>query len=110
VTRYLDEAGKGYYTYQLKSAKGLQVVIKGIESSVTSSEIIVALKEKNFNAKTVINILNRNKEPQPLFKVELEPSSEKNNKNEVHPIYKLQYRRTATQAQATCAAHQLPRI
>lgn len=91
VTKYLDEAGKSYYTYQLKSAKGLQVVIKGIESSVTSSEIIAALKEKNFNAKTVINILNRNKEPQPLFKVELEPSSQKNNKNEVHPIYTLQY-------------------
>jgi len=79
VTKYLDEAGKSYYTYQLKSAKGLQVVIKGIESSVTSSEIIAALKEKNFNAKTVINILNRKKEPQPLFKVELEPSSQKNN-------------------------------
>jgi len=80
-----------YYTNQLKTGKGLQVVIKGIESSVTSSEIIAALKKKNFNAKTVINILNRNKEPRPLFKVELQPSSQKNNKNEVHPIYKLQY-------------------
>jgi len=46
---------------------------------VTSSEIIAALKEQNFNAKTVINILNRKKEQQPLFKVELEPSSQKNN-------------------------------
>jgi len=49
VTRYLDEAGKSYYTYQLKSAKGLQVFIKGIESSVTSSEIIASLNEKNSN-------------------------------------------------------------
>jgi len=38
MTKYLDEAGKSYYTYQLKSAKGLQVVIKGIESSVTSTK------------------------------------------------------------------------
>jgi len=39
----------------------------------------------------VINILNRNKKPQPLFKVNLDRSSQKNNKNEVHPIYKLKY-------------------
>jgi len=40
VTKYLNEAG---------------IVI---ETSVTSSEIIAALKEKNYNVKTVINILN----------------------------------------------------
>jgi len=51
VTKYLDEAGKSYYTYQLKSAKGFLIFIKGIESSVTSSEIIAALKEKTSTPK-----------------------------------------------------------
>jgi len=42
---------------------------------VTASEIIAALKVKNFNTKTVINILNRSKVLQPLFKA---GSSQKN--------------------------------
>jgi len=35
--------------------------------------------------------LNRTQIPQPLFKVELEPDSRVLKKNEVHPIYNLQY-------------------
>ncbi|XP_070075662.1 uncharacterized protein [Drosophila takahashii] len=35
--------------------------------------------------------MNKNKKPQPLFKVELEPDSRTLKKNTVHPIYKLQY-------------------
>jgi len=38
----------------------------------------------------VMNILNKNKEPQPMFKIELEPECQTLKKNEVHPIYKLQ--------------------
>lgn len=83
VTKYLDDAGKTYCTYQLKRAKGLQVVIKGFEPTVTPDEITAALK-------SVTNILNRNKQPQPLFKVELEPEAKMVKRNEVHPIYKLQ--------------------
>nr|AAS13458.1 putative RNA binding protein [Drosophila simulans]UFQ43034.1 putative RNA binding protein [Drosophila melanogaster]CAA35586.1 ORF1 for putative RNA binding protein [Drosophila melanogaster] len=91
VTKYLNDAGKNYYTYQLKSCKGLQVVLKGIEATVTPAEIIEALKAKNFSAKTAINILNKDKVPQPLFKIELEPELQALKKNEVHPIYNLQY-------------------
>jgi len=29
--KFLNETGKKYYTYQLKSTKGLQVVLEGIE-------------------------------------------------------------------------------
>lgn len=90
LTKFLDEAGKNFYTYQLKSARGLQVVLKGIEATVSTTEIVEALKEKNFNAKMVMNILNKNKEPQPMFKIELEPERQTLKKNEVHPIYKLQ--------------------
>lgn len=73
LTKFLHEAGKNFYTYQLKSARGLQVVLKGIEATVSTTEIVEALKENNFSAKMVMNILNKNKEPQPMFKIELEP-------------------------------------
>ena len=90
ATNYLTETKKNFYTYQLKSSKGLQVILKGIEPDVTSAEITSALKEKGFHAARVSNIINKNKKPQPLFKVELEPDSKTLKKNEVHPIYKLQ--------------------
>jgi len=61
--------------YQLKSSKCWQLVLE-------------ALKEKGFLAKNVINIINRNKKPQPLFKFELEPKSRAFKKST--PIYKMQ--------------------
>jgi len=51
------------------------VVLKGIDPDVTPKEVIDALKENEFSAKNVSNIINRKKEAQPLFKVELEPNS-----------------------------------
>jgi len=50
------------------------VVLKGIGLDVTAKEVIDALKEKRFSAKNVSNIINRKKESQPLFRVELEPA------------------------------------
>jgi len=67
------------------------VVLKGIEPDVTAKEVIDALKEKGFSAKNVSNVINRKKEPQPLFRVVLEPDCIVLKKNEVHPIYNLQY-------------------
>jgi len=67
------------------------VVIKGIEPDVTAKEVIDALKEKGFSAKNISNIINKKKEPQPLFRVELEPDSRVLKKNEVPPIYNLHY-------------------
>lgn len=91
LTKYLDEGEKSYYTYQLKSSKGLQVVLKGIEPDVTPDEIKLALQDKGFTAKSVFNILNKNRQPQPLFKVELAPEAKMPKRNDVHPIYKLQF-------------------
>jgi len=67
------------------------VVLKGIDPVVTAKKVFDALKEKGFSAKNVSNIINRKKEPQQLFRVELEPDSRVLKKNEVHPIYNLQY-------------------
>ena len=68
---------KSFYTYQLKGSKGLQIVIKGVDSSVEPAEIKKSLEDKGFKIKNVINIRNREKIPQPLFRVELEPGDMK---------------------------------
>lgn len=91
LTQYLNQEKKNYYTYQLKSSKGLQVVIKGIESEIDPAEVLEALREQGFNVKSAINIFNKDKKPQPLFKIELEPDTWAFKKSEVHPIYNLQF-------------------
>lgn len=91
ITTYFNNVKKSYYTYQLKSSKGLAVVIKGIESDVNPSEVKCALESEGFSIRSVINIFNRDKVPQPMFKVELEPDARKLKRNEVHPIYNLKY-------------------
>jgi len=91
LSKYLTENKNNFYKYHLKSSNGLQVVLKGIDSEVTPAEITKALTEKAFSAKIVFNIFNRDKKPQPLFKVELEPENKPLKKYDVHPIYNLQF-------------------
>ena len=91
ILRYLTEKNKNFYTYQLKSSKGLKVIFKGIDSCVDPSEIKDALEELGYNIKSVINIFNKQKIPQPMFRVELEPDNRKFKKNETHPIYSIKY-------------------
>lgn len=96
LTKYLNDKHKNYFTYHLKSSKvatsyKLQVVLKGIEPEVTPEEITEALQEKGFSAKSVFNIINKDKKPQPLFKVELEPETKSLKRYEIHQIYKLQF-------------------
>ncbi|XP_050330011.1 uncharacterized protein LOC126759320 [Bactrocera neohumeralis] len=69
IVKFLSNKNENYYSYQLKSSKGLVVVIKGIEPAVDSSEVKEALEECGFGIKTVVNIFNRNKVPQPMFKI-----------------------------------------
>lgn len=92
VVHSFDAEGKNYYTYQLKSAKGLIVVVKGIDSSVPTNDIKEALESEGYEIKSIHNILNRNKTPQPLFRVEVKfNSSEIKKKGDTHPIYGLRY-------------------
>jgi len=86
-----ETTGKHFYTYQLKSSKGLIAVLKGIESDVDVKEIKEALQDFGFEVKNIHNIKNKNKTPQPLFKVELTPECSKCPKNKTHPIYELRY-------------------
>lgn len=88
----LDSEKRSYYTYQLKSAKGLIVVIKGIDSAVPVNDLQDALEKEGYEVKSIHNILNRNKIPQPMFRVEITfNSSQIKTKGEPHPIYGLRY-------------------
>lgn len=91
VIQKFDSCKRNYYTYQLKSAKGLIVVIKGIDSSVPIDEIKSALELEGFEVKSIHNILNKNKVPQPLFRVEISFNSSQLKKGQSHPIYNLRY-------------------
>jgi len=89
IVATLEDKNKFFYTFRLKSAKGVTVVIKGIESNVKPTEISEELAKKGFQIKNVINIFNRDKKPQPMFRVELEPELTKT--VGIHPIYHLKY-------------------
>lgn len=89
LIKHFDQVGKHYYTYQLKSQKGLVVMLKGIESFVDANDIQAALAEKGFQCKSITNIINREKEPQPLFRLELEPDNQKVKGK--HAIFDLKY-------------------
>lgn len=91
VVKYFDDSKKNYYSYQLKSDKGLSVVIKGIESDVPIEEIKEGIEAEGYKVKSVFNIINRNKVPQPMFKVEIDFDPNSLSKNEPHPIYNLRY-------------------
>lgn len=92
LVQVFNSENRSYYTYQLKSSKGLVVVLKGIDSTVPSDEIKDELQKKGFEVKSIINIINKDKVPQPLFKIELTyESSIIKKKGETHPIYDLRY-------------------
>jgi len=71
------------------------VVLKGIEPEVTFKEVIDTLIENGFSVRTVSSIINRKKEPQPLF-AELEPDSRVLKKNKLHPFYNPHHRTEPT--------------
>lgn len=91
IIKLLENKNKNYYTYQLKSAKGLKVIIKGIDSNVDTEDIKNALEGKGFKIKNVNKIINRLKVPQPMFKIELTPEGSKAPKGKSHPIYDIRY-------------------
>lgn len=91
IVSEFESQNKSFYTYQLKSAKGLLVVVKGVDSSVDPEEVKSGLEASGFKVKNVTNIKNRERVPQPIFRVELQPGDTKLKKNETHPIYNLKY-------------------
>ncbi len=74
VVDAFDKSKKHYYSFQLKSAKWLTLIIKGGESGVDPVEIKEDLEEKDFELKTVHITVQI---PQRLYKVELMLSAKK---------------------------------
>lgn len=90
ITQWLDNQQKEYYSFQMKSEKGIRIVIKGIDHTVSTDDIKKDLEEQGFSPNWVHNILNRYKQPQPMFKVELKLDN-KLQKGQPHPIYDVKY-------------------
>lgn len=87
VQRFLTDKKIPYYTYQLKSARSIKAVMKGIDSRIDPEEILAELKKINFCPRNVINIRNKKNENTSMFMIELEPPSKKLNGH--HPIFDL---------------------
>jgi hypothetical protein len=91
ITKWLDCDKIEFYSYQMKHNKGLRVIIKGIDPQVDPEEIKNDLERQHFQVNWVSNVLNRFKQPQPMFKVELKPESSHAPHGKVHPIYEIDY-------------------
>lgn len=74
------------YTYQLKSARSVRAVIKGLDPRIDTDEISEALKNLNFMPRNVFKTKNKNGERSSVVLVELEPRKD-NGKS--HPIFEL---------------------
>jgi len=76
LVRYLKEKKSEYYTYQLREDKPLRIVIRNLHPSTPTETIKEELKRRFYKVRQVINVLhNINKNPLPLFFVDLEPTS-----------------------------------
>ena len=91
VSTFLTEENKSFHTYQLKSGKSLLVALKGIDSSVESRNVKEALQKLGYNIKNVNNIINKNKQPQPMSRVQIERDTKKLRKSENQAIYSMKY-------------------
>lgn len=72
------------YTYQLKSARSIRAVIKGLDPRIDSDEIKEALIELNFNPRNVYRSKIKQNITSSVVLVELEPLQGK-----THPIFDL---------------------
>lgn len=80
VVHYLNQNNIEYHTYQLKKDKAFRVVLRHIHHSVPPQEIQQELQYIGFKVRNITNVRHPlNKNPLPLFFVDLEPDS--NNKN-----------------------------
>ena len=75
---------KAFIPINLKAAKVCKVVIKGIDSSVKSREVNCIKSVTN-------NKRNKNKQLQPVCRVEFEHDTRKLKKSETHSIHGMKY-------------------
>lgn len=87
LTAHFEKINKPFYSYQLKSDRGKMFIIRGIDSSVPPDDVKNELVNLGWKIKTVFNMVNRDKNPLPLFKIELDPVNSDDNKS----LFDLRY-------------------
>ncbi|KAE9530603.1 hypothetical protein AGLY_011065 [Aphis glycines] len=79
LERYLKAENAEYHTYQLKEEKPLRIVIRNLHPSTPLSLIKEELEVRLYEVRQVTNVLHKvNKNPLPLFFVDLEPTLKSN--------------------------------
>lgn len=86
VQTFFEQNNVPNYTYQLKSARSVRAVIKGLDPRIYVVEISEALKNQNFVPRNVFKAKNKNGERSSVVLVELEPSKDS---GKSHPIFEL---------------------
>lgn len=79
LVQYLKAEKAEYHTYQLKEEKPLRIVIRNLHPSTPLSLIKEELEVRLYEVRQVTNVLHKvNKNPLPLFFVDLEPTLKSN--------------------------------
>ncbi|KAL4131218.1 hypothetical protein QTP88_008559 [Uroleucon formosanum] len=75
LIHFLKDENAKYHTYQLREDKPLRIVIRNLHSSMPIKIIKEELEVRLFEVRQVTNVLHKvNKNPLPLFFVDLEPT------------------------------------
>ncbi|CAH1715991.1 unnamed protein product [Aphis gossypii] len=79
LIHFLKEHKAEYHTYQLKDDKPTRVVIRNLHPTTSTELIKSELESRLFEVRQVTNVLHKiNKNPLPLFFVDLEPTIQSN--------------------------------
>ncbi|KAF0688558.1 Uncharacterized protein FWK35_00037936, partial [Aphis craccivora] len=75
LIHFFNDENVQYHTYQLREDKPLRIVIRNLHSSTPIKTIKEELEFRLFEVRQVTNVLHKvNKNPLPLFFVDLEPT------------------------------------
>lgn len=86
IQNFFEQNKVPNYTYQLKSARSVRAVIKGLDPRIESVEIKNALNDLNFKPRNVFKVKNKNGYQSSVTLIELEPTKES---AKTHPIFDL---------------------
>lgn len=86
IQNFFEQNNVPNYTYQLKSARSIRAVIKGLDPRIESDEIKEALNDLKFTPRNVFKVKNKNGNQSSVILIELEPTTES---AKTHPIFEL---------------------
>lgn len=86
IQKFFEQNNVPNYTYQLKSARSIRAVIKGLDPRIECDEIKDALNDLKFKPRNVFKVKNKNGNQSSVILIELEPTPES---AKTHPIFEL---------------------